>query len=83
MGILLALIAGAGSIGNFMSLQNTPLQVILTVLSLIAMVVYRGRRSRASYQHDGTRIFTLGFSICFIAFLGSAAILLAFVMHLN
>lgn len=83
MGILLALIAGAGSLGNFMSLQNTPLQVGLTILSLLGMIAYRGRRSRPSYNHDGTRIFTFGFSLCFVAFLGSAAVLLAFVLHLN
>ncbi|MFC4652099.1 hypothetical protein ACFO26_04185 [Lactococcus nasutitermitis] len=83
MGILLALIAGVASLGNYMYLSNTALQIVLTVLSIVSMAIYGGRRTRKSYAHDGTRIFTFGFAICFVAFIGSAAILLAYLLHLN
>jgi hypothetical protein len=82
MGILLAFIAGIGSLANFMTVQNQFLQIVLTILSVLSMIFYQGRRSRKSYNFDGTRIFTLGFSICVLSFMGSASILAGFMLHL-
>ncbi|CAM3144311.1 hypothetical protein GHI93_08845 [Lactococcus hircilactis] len=82
MAILLALLAGLGSLVNFMFLSNHVLQGFFTVLSVLSMVFYRGKRSVKSYNRDGTRLMTIGFAICFVSFLGSAAILLGDVLHL-
>jgi len=83
MAILLAILAGLASIANFMYLSNTVLQVGLTVLAFSTLFLYRGRRTRRSYTDDGTRLFTLGFAICFVSFIGSGAILVAYILHLT
>lgn len=83
MGILLTILAGGGSLLNFMYGQNQLIQYLLTALSVISLFVYRGKRTRKSYQNIGVSIFTIRFAICVISFVGSGSILLAFLFHLN
>ncbi|MDU7040266.1 MAG: hypothetical protein E6346_13175, partial [Lactococcus lactis] len=67
MGILLAILAGGGSLLNFMYGQNQLIQYLLTALSVISLFVYRGKRTRKSYQNIGVSIFTIRFAICVIS----------------
>ncbi|EIT67434.1 Hypothetical protein Y7C_91182 [Lactococcus garvieae IPLA 31405] len=60
--------------------QSLPMQFIFTLLSLSSLFAYKGKRTRRSYEGDGTSIFTLGFALCFLSFIGSASILLALFM---
>ncbi len=46
MGILLAIIVGVASILNLMYGQNQPIQYLLTVLSVISLIIYRGKRTK-------------------------------------
>ncbi|MFK4974401.1 hypothetical protein [Lactococcus garvieae] len=81
MGLLLAFLGGGLSLLNFSAeWQSLPMQFIFTLLSLSSMFVYKGKRTRKSYEGDGTSIFTLGFALCFLSFIGSASILLALFM---
>ncbi|GAB2025660.1 hypothetical protein OfM1_17320 [Lactovum odontotermitis] len=78
MSVLLALIAGIGSLANIYFLGEIVwLQWILTLLAWIALFSYRGRKSVKSYNGDGTKLFTLRFAICILAVLGSTLILVA------
>lgn len=81
MGLLLAFLGGGLSLLNFSAeWQSLPMQFIFTLLSLSSLFVYKGKRTRRSYEGDGTSIFTLGFVLCFLSFIGSASILLALFM---
>ena len=81
MGLLLAFLGGGLSLLNFSAeWQSLPMQFIFTLLSLSSLFVYKGKRTRRSYEGDGTSIFTLGFALCFLSFIGSAYILLALFM---
>ncbi|MDR2976502.1 MAG: hypothetical protein LBV19_04245 [Streptococcaceae bacterium] len=78
MSVLLALIAGIGSLANIYFLGEIIwLQWILTLLAWFALLTYRGRKSVKSYTGDGTRLMTIRFAICFLAVLGSTLILFA------
>ncbi|WP_270224607.1 hypothetical protein [Lactococcus lactis] len=46
MGILLAIVVGVASILNLMYGQNQPIQYLLTVLSVISLIIYRGKRTK-------------------------------------
>ena len=46
MGILLAIIVGVASILNLMYGQNQPIQYLLTVLSVISLIIYRGKKNQ-------------------------------------
>ncbi|MCL2676466.1 MAG: hypothetical protein FWF42_03065 [Streptococcaceae bacterium] len=83
MAIILSLIVGVLSALNITFWANTILQVIVTLVSLISLFIYRGRRTVASYKNNGTRQFTFGFAFCWVIFFASASILLAFLLHLN
>lgn len=81
MGLLLAFLGGGLSLLNFSAeWQSLPMQFIFTLLSLSSLFVYKGKRTRRFYEGDGTSIFTLGFALCFLSFIGSASILLALFM---
>ncbi len=83
MGILLAILAGVGSILNLTMWLNEPIQIALTILSVLSMIVYKGKRTQKSYNYDGTRMFTFRFAICFMSFLGSGGILVGLLLHLT
>lgn len=84
MAVLIALIAGIGSLINISLLNEIIwLQVIFTILAWLALFSYRGKKSVKSYNGDGTRLFTLGFGICLLAVLGSSLILAAKLMGWN
>ena len=57
MGILLAIIVGVASILNLMYGQNQPIQYLLTVLSVISLIIYRGKRTKRELFYD--RIYYL------------------------
>ncbi|WP_081015735.1 hypothetical protein [Lactococcus garvieae] len=81
MGMILAFLGGGLSLLNFsLEWRSLPLQVVFTIISLLSMIIYNGKKTRKSYAGDGTRIFTFGFAVCFISFIGSASILLAIFM---
>ncbi|WP_276420672.1 hypothetical protein [Lactococcus garvieae] len=81
MGLLLAFLGGGLSLLNFSAeWQSLLMQFIFTLLSLSSLFAYKGKRIRRSYEGDGTSIFTLGFALCFLSFIGSASILLALFM---
>ncbi|AYG00678.1 hypothetical protein [Lactococcus allomyrinae] len=83
MGILFALVAGAGSILNFMTINNVIIQSVLTTLSVLSMIFYGGKRTRKAYYSGyAQNYFTFGFVICFISFLGAGSILLGLLLHL-
>ncbi|MCU5753689.1 hypothetical protein [Lactococcus lactis] len=46
MGILLAIVVGVASILNLMYGQNQPIQYLLTVLSVISLIIYSGKRTK-------------------------------------
>ncbi|KZK37645.1 hypothetical protein ACWOAN_03745 [Lactococcus taiwanensis] len=78
MAVLLALISGIGSLLNLYLLDGQLLlQGLLTLLAWVALFTFRGKKSRSSYEHDGTRIFTFRFALILLAVLGSSLILLA------
>ena len=81
--VLLAILAGAAALWNFGSLQSSPLAILTLIVSILAIVSYRGKRSRKSYQMDGTRIFTLSFAICFVSLIGNLSVAVAIILHLN
>lgn len=83
MSRLIAILVGICSIANLIFLLSTPVQIVLTVLSVLTMLFYGGKRSVRSYNDVGTRLFTFGFLIYFVSFLGSATILLVFLLHLT
>lgn len=83
MGILLAIILGVASILNLMYGQNQPIQYLLTVLSVICLIIYRGKRTkRVHYNGYGQNYFTIGFTICILSFVGTVGILIGFLFHL-
>ena len=78
MGILLAIIVGVASILNLMYGQY-----LLTVLSVISLIIYRGKRTkRVHYNGYGQNYFTIGFTICILSFVGTVGILIGFLFHL-
>ena len=89
MAVLLAIIVGVASFFNYSAFQNAPtatqkiVQVVLFVLSVFALFIYRGRRTRKSYTTAGVRDFSFGFALCILAFLGSGGILAAIWLGLN
>ena len=82
IGISLALLAALGTLANYMYLSSSPLQVVLTVAAFLSMILYSGRKTRPSYTTVGLRIMTFAFAVCFVSFLGSAGLLLAYLLHL-
>lgn len=66
MGLLLAFLGGGLSLLNFSAeWRFLSLQLIFTLLSLSSMFAYKGKRTRRSYEGDGTSIFTFGFALVF------------------
>lgn len=56
MGILLAIIVGVASILNLMYGQNQLIQYLLTVLSVISLIIYRGKELKGFIIMDMVRI---------------------------
>lgn len=84
MAIILALIAGIGSILNLYFFGGELiLQIFLTLMALAALPLYQGTRTRSSYNHDGTRIYTFGFAIVMLAIVGSVLILVVKMLGFN
>jgi hypothetical protein len=50
-------------------------QAVLTVITVIAAIRYRGKRLRKSYDGAGYKIFTVPFAIIFLLILGNIAVL--------
>ncbi|RZI48860.1 hypothetical protein [Lactococcus kimchii] len=77
MAVLIALIAGIGSLLN-LYLWDAQLfvQIILTILAWIALFTYHGTKSVRSYERNGTRLFTIRFALILLAVVGASLILL-------
>jgi NO-binding membrane sensor protein with MHYT domain len=80
IGVLIAVVAGIAGLVNFATANSLVVGIFASLLALLGVILYRGRRSRASYQRNGTRIFTLSFAICVISLVGNLAILLSHVI---
>jgi len=74
LGILFALLGGIGSLYNYGALNNLLLQFVFTIISLLSLFVYHGKKMRPSYTAWGVKYFTVGYVICIISFIGSAAV---------
>jgi hypothetical protein len=84
--MLVALLTGVASLLNYFWWANSELsaefkiisiaeQAVLTLLTVIAAVRYRGKWLRRSYDGAGYKIFTLPFALVFMSILGNIAVL--------
>ncbi len=69
-----ALYNGVGQYSNY----QIALQVLMVILSVIAIFGYKGRRVTRTYWFTGYRMFTIRFSLIIFSFMGSASVLFAF-----
>jgi hypothetical protein len=90
--IFIAIATGVLSFLNYVWQANYPLSGLLQIISLIAqaaltavtfaaMLRYRGKRSRASYDGGHYRVFTLRFGLIFLSMLGNIAVLVVLILH--
>jgi hypothetical protein len=84
--VVIALLTGAASLLNYFWWANNELsaelrivsiaaQAVLTLLTVIAAVRYRGKRLRKSYDGAGYKIFTVTFAVVIMSVLGNIAVL--------
>jgi len=74
LGILFAFFGGTGSLYNYGFLNNLFLQFIFTIISLLSLFIYHGKKMSPSYTAWGVKYFTIGYAICIISFIGSATV---------
>ncbi|ATO54311.1 hypothetical protein AB0Y04_06250 [Loigolactobacillus coryniformis] len=87
---LLAIITGILTLVNyaFLTGQIYPvfigvfLQAVLTIVTFMTALAYRGRRQRRDYVHGGYKIFTLRFGIIMVSCLGNLAVLIVILLNL-
>lgn len=83
LSFLLALLSAAGTVINFVAIKSFWLQVLVVAIAVLSMIVYRGGRTRKSYEHDGTRIFTLRFAFNVLCFMGALGLLIGWFFGLE
>ncbi|MDR1693361.1 MAG: hypothetical protein LBR72_08390 [Oscillospiraceae bacterium] len=87
--LFLAIFTGIATLLNYFWWANYPPsggmqlvsivgQVLLTILTVAAMVRFRGRRTRKNYEM--VRVFTLPFGLMFLSLLGNLAVLVILVL---
>lgn len=87
--LILAILTGAAALFNYYAvtaaiyplLLALMIQLLLFVVTMIAVIGYRGRRNRPSYDGAGYSIWTVSFAIMMVSLLGNLAILV--VLFLN
>jgi hypothetical protein len=91
--MVIALLTGAASFLNYFGWTNYDLsaefkiisiatQAVLTLLTVIAAVRYRGKRLRRSYDGAGYKIFTIPFAVVFLSVLGNIAVLVVLLLRM-
>jgi hypothetical protein len=91
--MVIALLTGAASHLNYFWWANYELsaefriisiaaQAVLTLLTVIAAVRYRGKRLRRSYDGAGYKIFTMPFAVVFLSVLGNIAVLVVLLLRM-
>lgn len=89
--LFLALLTGVGALLNYYAvtasiyslLPATIIQFFLFVLTVIALIAYKGRRSRPSYDGGWYKIWTFSFALIVISFIGNFSILIVFILNLT
>lgn len=88
--LFIALLAGIGALFNYYAVTAAiyplivalVLQVICFVLASLALIGYRGRRNRPSYDGAGYSIWTVRFALIVLAFIGNLSILVVLILNL-
>jgi hypothetical protein len=60
---------------DVLKIVSIAVQIILTAVTVIAAVQYRGRRLRMSFDTAGYKIFTFPFALIFLSIVGNTAVL--------
>lgn len=87
--VFLAILTGIGGLFNYYGVTSATysiivailLQVVLFLLTSLALVSYQGRRSRPSYDRGGYRIWTFSFALIILSFVGNLAILVVLLLN--
>ncbi|WP_423363903.1 hypothetical protein [Mycoplasma sp. P36-A1] len=87
----LALLTGLGSIANFMALNNKyygfeiglAIQIILLIVTIIAAVSFKGKKTRPAYFQFFVRHFTVRFVIVFLSLVGNLSMILVIGLQLS
>jgi tetrahydromethanopterin S-methyltransferase subunit D len=75
LGLILAILAGIVGIFNYATANNLATVILSSIMSLLGMILFYGRRLRPSYKLNGTYIFTFPFALILISLIGNLAIL--------
>jgi hypothetical protein len=92
MAVLLAVATGILSFINYFWQANYPLseflkiagltaQIVFVILTVAAMLTYRGKRSRLSYDGGHYKVFTFRFAVIVLSLIGNVSVLAVFILR--
>ena len=88
--IILSVLVGLAGLGNYSAIMNNiysmglgiVIQGALVGVAITLLLLFRGKKTRASYSEWGVRYFTIGFAIRLISMFGNLAIFIVVLLNL-